>query len=165
MFWHQCSPTQQLMTSLGLPHPFSNASPPNPPPLPAVPACNPDLISSYLSHHSETSCPNLCWGSFFGAPHSLAESTPPIYVLTGTFVPSPRHSGTGGLCRRGATPIPEVAPSSQWGGFQAWVVCCLSVSDFAAPEAMALPLQAQAQESLGSQQIINNTLVTPPATC
>lgn len=69
-------PTQQLMTSLGLPHPFSTASPPNPPPLPAVPACNPDLISSYLSHRFETSCPNLCWVSFFGTSHCLAEPTP-----------------------------------------------------------------------------------------
>ena len=63
---------------------------------------------------------------------------------------------------RKMAPILEV-PAPQWDGFHAWVVCCLSVSDFAAPEAMALSLQAQG--SFGSQQIINNTLVTPPATC
>ena len=48
------------------------ASLPNPPPLPAVPACNPDLISSYLSHHSKTSCLNLRLGSFLWSPsHSM----------------------------------------------------------------------------------------------
>lgn len=165
VFWHQCSPTQQLMTSLGLPHPFSNASPPKPPPLPAVPACNPDLISSYLSHHSKTSCLNLCLGSFLWSPLILLESPllsdlgSPLNICT--FSRIFRNQRT---TQKGEWLLsPRLPPAPQWGGFHAWVVYCLSVSDFAAPEAMALSLQAQG--SLGSQQIINNTLVTPPATC
>lgn len=103
------------MTSLGLPHPFSNASPPNPPPLPAVPACNPDLISSYLSHHSETSCPNLCWGSFFGAPHSLAESTISNLHPYWNMCTFPQDFRGLEDSIEGVTPIPEVSPSSQVG--------------------------------------------------
>ena len=107
-FWHQCSPTQQLMTSLGLPHPFSNASPPNPPPLPAVPACNPDLISSYLSHHSKTSCLNLRLGSFLWNPSHSMDSPLLSELLPWTSVPSPRLSGGRGLPK-------EEGGSDPWG--------------------------------------------------
>lgn len=120
VFWHRCSPTQQLMTSLGLPHPFSNASPPNPPPLPAVPACNPDLISSYLSHHSKTSCLNLCLHSFLWSPLIPLES------LLLSDLDSPLHlrlpqdfQEPEGSPERRVAPILEVASSSSVG----WISC------------------------------------------
>lgn len=164
VFWHQCSPTQQLMTSLGLPHSFSNAFPParllcllsQPVTLISFPPTSPTILRPLA--------PTCAGARSLEPPVPRQSPHLPTNVPTGTHVPSPRLLETRGLCRRGVTLIPEVAPSSHWGTFQAWVVCCLSVSDFAAPEAMALSLQAQAQESLGSQQIINNTLVTPPAT-
>lgn len=73
VFWHQCSPTQQLMTSLGLPHPFSNASPPTR--LLCLLSQPVTLISFPPTSHTilRPLASTCAWAPFFGAPHSFAE--------------------------------------------------------------------------------------------
>ena len=75
VFWHQRSPTQQLMTSLGLPHPFSNASPPRIRLLCLL--SQPVTLISFppTSHTILRPLASTCaWTPFFGAPLVPLES-------------------------------------------------------------------------------------------
>lgn len=115
VFWHQCSLTQQLMTSLGLPHPFSNTSPPTR--LLCLLSQPVNLISFPPTSHTilRPLASTCVWAPFFGAPLLPLEC--PLLSDLGSdhlYLPQDCQELEDSPDRRVA-PIPEVAPSSSMG--------------------------------------------------